>query len=228
MHENTLPHAGGLRTAALDALPTTRRQILLILKREAIATAAEIAGMLEITASAVRQHLGALTRDGLLAYERAVPDSGRPKHRYMLTAAGDALFPRNYVDLTNELLSYIGEEDSALLTRVWDRRTQARIARGIDRMAGKSFADRVAQLAQILDEDGYLADFTDLDDGSFRLTEHNCAVLAVAQRDRHACSTELDFFRALLPDAEIERVAHRLESGHVCAYSITQRKTVAE
>ena len=90
-------------------------------------------------------------------------------------------------------------------------------------MAGLSFADKVAMVARILDEDGYLADFTALPDGSFRVTEHNCAVLAIAQRYQHACRTELEFLQALLPEAEVIRVAHRLKSGHICSYQITLR-----
>ncbi|MEA2526059.1 MAG: hypothetical protein QOF73_3286, partial [Thermomicrobiales bacterium] len=82
-------------------------------------------------------------------------------------------------------------------------------------------------VAQILDEDGYLADFDERPDGTFVITEHNCAVLAVAQRYRHACSTELAFLQALLPEAEVTRIAHRLGGGHVCAYEVKPMEPVA-
>jgi predicted ArsR family transcriptional regulator len=78
-------------------------------------------------------------------------------------------------------------------------------------------------VAKILDEDGYLADFQDCGDGSFLITEHNCAVLSVAQRYRHACSSELEFLQAALPQAEVRRIAHRIAGGHVCAYRVTLR-----
>lgn len=210
------------QTSALDSLPVTRREILNLLKRRNDASADDIATHLGITSSAIRQHLTALASDGLIAFESDRSGTGRPVHRYSLTAAGDALFPRNYVDLTNELLAYVEDEDAELFTRVWDRRGQARLRRARIRTEGLSFPDRVAEIARILDEDGYLADFTDLGNGQFRLTEHNCAVLAIAQRYQHACSTEIDFLRALLPDASVTRVAHRLKSGHVCAYEIVQ------
>src|SRR5690242_2607865 len=51
--------------------------------------------------------------------------------------------------------------------------------------AGRS-GDEV--VAEILDEDDCLADFARNDDGRFVITEHNCAVLAVATRYRHACA----------------------------------------
>ena len=89
---------------------------------------------------------------------------------------------------------------------------------------GLPFPKKVAMVARILDEDGYLADFTELPDGSFRLTEHNCAVLAIAQRYQHACRTEIEFLQALLPEADVVRVAHRLKSGHICSYEITRAR----
>jgi DeoR family transcriptional regulator, suf operon transcriptional repressor len=210
-------------TAALDSLPSTRRKILDHIKRQDSASSEQIAGALGITASATRQHLSALTADGLIQYQIQRSGPGRPTHRYSLTGAGDALFPRNYVDLTNELLSYIEEDDAELLARVFDKRGLARLARAQVRVNGLAFPEKVAMVARILDEDGYLADFTELADGSFRLTEHNCAVLAIAQRYQHACRTEIEFLQALLPEADVVRVAHRLKSGHICSYEITPR-----
>lgn len=207
-------------TAALGSLPETRRQILELLKRRGEADTESIATALEITASGARQHLTALANDGLISFRSDRTGPGRPRHLHALTAAGDALFPRNYVDLTNELLEYVEDEDPALLQRIFDRRAQRRLDRANERAVGLSFPEKVKLVATILDEDGYLADFAERPDGTFLITEHNCAVLAVAQRYRHACSTELAFLQALLPEAEVVRVAHRLGGGHVCAYEV--------
>ena len=212
--------------SALGSLAAGRRAILDWLKRHGEADVAAIAAGVGITASGVRQLLVALTRDGLVVHRRApaaaAPPTGpgRPRHRYALTPAGDALFPRAYGDLANEILDYVEDEDPALLERLFDRRARRRLIRADARTGDLPFADRVAIVAGILDEDGYLADFAPQPDGSFLVTEHNCAVLAVAQRHHHACSSELDFLRAALPDAQIERVAHRIAGAHVCAYSV--------
>jgi DeoR family suf operon transcriptional repressor len=217
------PFTADASTAALACLPETRRLLLELLKRRGEAAVEEIADALGITPSGARQHLTALERDGLVSHrvERAGP--GRPKHRYTLTPAGDALFPRTYVELANELLEYVEDEDPALLQRIFDRRAQRRLERARARAAGLPFPKKVKLVAQILDEDGYLADLEERPDGSFLVTEHNCAVLAVAQRYRHACATELAFLQALLPEAEVTRVAHRLAGGYVCAYEIRRR-----
>ncbi len=100
---------------ALASLPESRRRILEHVKRRGEADAEAIATHLGITLSGARQHLTALERDGLLQHASARAGAGRPKYLYGLTAAGDALFPRAYAELTNELLEYVEDEDPALL-----------------------------------------------------------------------------------------------------------------
>jgi predicted ArsR family transcriptional regulator len=209
---------------ALASLPESRRRILELLKREGEADTDAVAVGLGMTVSGARQHLTSLAADGLVAHRRAPLGPGRPRHVHALTAAGDALFPRNYVDLTNELLEYVEDEDPALLGRIFDRRARRRLEHGRARVAGlRDFGEKVATVARILDEDGYLADFARRDDGSYLIREHNCAVLGVALRYRHACSSELEFLQALLPEAEVTRVAHRIAGGHICAYEVRPR-----
>ena len=93
-----------------------------------------------------------------------------------------------------------------------------------DRLARhRSFAARVRELAAILDEDGYLASFEPVGRNRFRVTEHNCAILAVALEHPHACSSEIEFIRAALPDAEVERTTHMVAGAHSCTYEIHRR-----
>ena len=207
-------------TDALNSLPETRRRILEQIKRSGNATAEAIASELRVTLSGARQTLTALEREGLLAHAPERGGPGRPRHVYSLTPAGDALFPRAYAELTNELLEYVEDEDPQLLERIFTRRAERRLQRARERTAGLSFTDRVRAVANILDEDGYLADFSPREDGSFVITEHNCAVLGVALRYGHACSSELDFLCAALPEASVTRIAHRINGGHVCAYLV--------
>lgn len=210
-------------TASLASLPATRRAILVSLKKRGEARAEELAGDLRITASAVRQHLTGLVTNGFVGHREVKGGPGRPKHLYSLTPAAEALFPKRYSDLTNEVLAIVEDEDPLLLDRVFERRRDARVTNAVPRMAaaGPALADRVAELATILDEDGYLAQWEPMDDGTFRITEHNCAVLGVAQRYGQACSSEIEFLRAVLPDASVERTHHILAGAHRCGYTIT-------
>ena len=145
----------------------------------------------------------------------------RVRARYHLTPEAEVLFPKTYSELTNELLDYVQDEDPAMVDRVFERRRRRRVEQAKDRLArAGTFDRRVKELTAILDADGYLADVQRRRDGTYLVTEHNCAILGVAQRYGLACSTELEFLREALPDATVERVAHKLGGAHVCAYEI--------
>jgi DeoR family suf operon transcriptional repressor len=107
-----------------------------------------------------------------------------------------------------------------MLDSVFARRRERRIQRAQTRLEGKSLAQRVAELARILDEDGYLADHTRIDDSTWLVTEHNCAIFGVAMRYGQACSSEIEFIRAVMPDTEIERISHMVAGEHHCSYRI--------
>ena len=207
-------------TPTLASLAPTRRSILLLLKKAGSARAEELAASLGLTVSALRQHLAALAADGLVGHDEVRSGPGRPKHLFHLTPAAEGYFPKFHAELTNELLAYVESEDPELLERLFARRRQRRIDGARERLAGKDLRHRVIALTAILDEDGYLADWVDLGDGGYRIVEHNCAILGVAMRYGQACSSELDFIRAVLPDASVERVAHIVAGARMCAYEI--------
>ncbi len=203
----------------------TATPLLQALKVAGEARAEDLAGDLGVTVSAVRQQLDGLLADGLVAYTEVRAGRGRPKHVYRLTRAAEPLFPKAYGGLTNELLGYVTDADPAMLDHIFERRRERRTEQARARMEGKDFAAQVAEVARILDEDGYLADFEALPDGSFRITEHNCAVLDVAERYGLACSSEIAFLRDVLPQARVERVSHMIAGAHSCAYAVTPAET---
>jgi DeoR family transcriptional regulator, suf operon transcriptional repressor len=211
-------------SSPLQTLPTTRRAILNLLKRQGPCTAAEVAAALSLTTAAIRLQLAHLEEDGLLEHTEAETPArgrGRPSHAYHLSPAAEALFPKRYGDLTTELLGYLGGPDGEQVDALFEQRRQRRVDGALPRLANLSFDEQVAALTAILDEDGYLADAERLDDGSWRVTEHNCAILTVAHGFSQACSSELSFIRQALPGARVERVAHLMDGAHVCAYVVS-------
>lgn len=208
---------------ALESLPPSRRRIVHVIKRSGEAGADELAGQLGLTVTAVRQHLTGLAADGLVEHRQEASGPGRPRHLYRLTSRAHGLFPAAYGELANELLGYFSEDAPELVDRVFERRRRRREDNARARLAGLAFPEKVAELARILDEDGYLADFERLDDGTWRITEHNCAIFAVASRYGQACSSEIAFLREVMPEAEIERVSHMVAGAHACAYLVRPR-----
>jgi DeoR family suf operon transcriptional repressor len=208
---------------ALTALPVTKRALLNHLKKRGDLSADELAASLDMTVSGVRQQLSGLQRDGLVAFDELRSGRGRPRYVYRLTSAADGLYPRAYAEITNELLEYVEDADPELLEAIFAKRRERRIERAQARMANKSFPQQVQELAKILDEDGYLADCTELDETTWLVTEHNCAIFGVAMRYGQACSSEIEFIRAVMSDAHVERVSHMVAGEHHCSYRLTLR-----
>ena len=198
--------------------------MVLALKKRGEARASEIAEALGITPSGVRQHLSTLWADGARRAHRTIhARPGRPKFAYFLTEPAE-LVPEDLPRATNEFLEHLEEEDPELLVRLFERRRQRRVEATRKRLADKTFDQKVAVLARILDEDGYLADFESRPDGTYLIREHNCAILGVAVRYGLACSSELEFLREAFPDAEIDRVAHKVAGAYMCSYEVRPRR----
>src|SRR5918912_4247407 len=109
-------------TSLTGELAPARRELLLALRKRGEARVDELAAALGVTASAVRQQLRALVASELVAFRDEIAGPGRPRRVYRLAPAAEALFPRTYGELSNELLAYVEDEDPALLVRVVERR----------------------------------------------------------------------------------------------------------
>ncbi len=219
--------AGGV--AVPPPLPAGRRAVLFALRRLGDAGVEAVAGQLDMTPSGARQHLSALVEQGLVAaVERPRPagERGRPRFEYHVTELADALFPKAYGALTNELLAYLDDDDAGTVDRLFARRRDTRIAAARARLDPlPTLTARVSELARILDEDGYLATADEVGPGEYRVVEHNCAIAAVAQRYGQACTSEIDFIRTVLPDAAVERTHHMVAGDRHCAYAISPSGT---
>ncbi|MDQ1431327.1 MAG: hypothetical protein QOF40_1929 [Actinomycetota bacterium] len=208
-------------------LPAGRRAVLYAVRRRGEATTEQVAEQLGITVSGARQHLSALARDGLVDATESASTTGKRGRRslvYSATADADAYFPKAYGELTNELLGYVADTDGALLDDLFAKRREHRIENARLRLEPKrTLGAKVAELTRILDEDGYLASSEKVGPGMYRIVEHNCAIWAVAERYGQACTSELEFIRAALEGAEVERVQHMIAGARRCAYEVRSR-----
>ena len=210
--------------AGTTDLPAGRRAVLYALRRRGEATADQLAEQLGMSVSGARQHLTALVERGLVETTELAPPTptrGRRTLLYAVTPAADSLFPKAYGELTNELLGYVADTDPQKLDDLFAMRREHRIRNANARLATRpGLGEKVAELTEILDEDGYLATAEPIGPDAYRIVEHNCAIWAVAQRYGQACTSELDFIRAVLPEATVERVQHMVAGARHCAYEV--------
>jgi len=183
-----------------------------------------------LTANALRRHLKALEEDGLVRYQRDVRGVGAPVYAYSLTSAGEALFPRSYVQVLSAALD-------ALRTQRGDAAVEAVLEAEWQRLADEAgpilealpLAERVPLVAELLTAKGYMAEVVETEeptgDGpggelSRSLRIHNCALREIAERFPEACAVEEKFVERLL-GVPLVRSAHRRDGCGRCEYGIT-------
>ena len=207
----------------------TRRAIVKLLKTDGPLDSAQLAERLKLTAMAVRQHLYALQEEGLVtAEERPVP-IGRPAKFWQLTREADRLFPEAYAELSVALIDAVQETFGAEgLQRILVSRCARQQSDYRKRIRpADSLEQKLAELAQIRTEEGYMAEIRKESGGSYLLVENHCPICAAATACQGFCSKELDLFRSVLGSGvEVERVEHIISGNQRCAYRITpQMKT---
>ncbi len=202
----------------------TRRRIVKLLKTEGPMDSASLAGRLQVTAMAVRQHLYALQQEKLVTAEERRAPLGRPAKFWRLTPDADRLFPEAYAEL-----------NAALITSVQDAFGPDGMARLLDARVARQRADyrsritesaplakRVRQLAQIRADEGYMAEVK-RDGSGFLFIENHCPICAAATACQGFCASELDLFRSALgPGVSVERAEHILSGDRRCVYRIAQ------
>ena len=101
-----------------------RGQIITLLRRSS-RTVDELAQVLGLTHTAVRAHLAALERDGLVQQRSERRGGGKPSLVYDLTPAAEYLFPKSYAQLLDVLQGRMTTEEIKTLLREIGRRMAA-------------------------------------------------------------------------------------------------------
>ena len=202
---------------------TTATRLLTLLKTRGTQTATTLGSALGITGEAARQHLTKMAADGLVVAASEARGVGRPTQVWSLTAEGNARFPDAHADLTVQLLRTIRKElgDDAL-DRLIEVRGLESLAKYEAALAGaNSVEERVARLAEVRTEEGYMAE-VQAEGENLLLVENHCPICAAATTCQGFCRTELDTFRKVLGgEATVERTEHIVSGDRRCAYRIS-------
>lgn len=199
-------------------------RILHLLKTHGAQETSAIASHLSMSAVGTRKLLNHLWTEDLIDFEDRRGRVGRPRRHWHLTAAAAARFPDTHEDLTIEIISAVrqvfGEDGLDRLIRAREADTLIRYRR---ECAGRtSLADRLNKLAAIRTREGYMAEVTQQQDGSWLLIENHCPICAAARTCQGLCRSELQVFQLVLGDmVTIRRAEHVLTGARRCAYIIT-------
>lgn len=150
-----------------------------------------------------------------------------PKRTWRTTPAADAYFPESHAELAVGLVASVSAAfGPAGLEKVIAERTRLQTADYRARLPSKDrpLAERVAALARIRRDEGYLAEVEREKDGALLLVENHCPICVAARACTGLCAGELELFQAVLgPGVAVERTEHLLAGARRCAYRIAPR-----
>jgi len=196
-----------------------RASILVELKVSPGLTAKELAGRLGLSLNAIRHHLKELEVGGLLAHEREQRGVGAPVFAYRLSVTGEQVFPRRYESaLTDVLETLVEREGREAVVGALEARYAALLRRLPSDLAELPPERRLTAVTRLLQEDGFMPGWEGSAEGG-TLTEHNCAIRAVAERFPEICAAEERFLSAAL-GASVDLQAHVLDGCAACEYQV--------
>jgi predicted ArsR family transcriptional regulator len=163
---------------------STRGQVVTLLRRGPT-TVEALARALELTDNAVRAHLAALERDGLVEQRGLQRGAGKPAYIYALAPDAERLFPKAYGALLHLMLDALSErlppdDLTDLLQEVGHR-----LAEGQAKPVG-DLRTRVEGAAALLGELGGLAEVEE-HDGGFVISGRSCPLAAAVEGHPETC-----------------------------------------
>lgn len=203
----------------LELLGRRQKDLLqLLLRHKDGLTVDELGAKLDVTRNAIRQHLAALTGEGLVATGASKATGGRPTQLYVLSDRGRGLFPRQYSWLAQLMFESMKEETggAGLRKRLTAMGTKVGAQLRAQHPALRTRQDKVLKLAELMEQLGYSTAGTDVRDAT-TIAADNCVFHDLARKDPEVCQFDL----ALLSSFTDSRVDHQecmVRGGHVCRF----------
>ena len=173
----------------------------------------QLAGELGLTRTAVRLHLAALERDGLVARRGLQAGRTKPSHTYTLTSEAEQQISRAYIPVLTQLLHVLSQR---LTPDEFDSTMRAvgrELSAGRPRARG-SLRERVNAASQLLDDLGGLTEVRE-EDGHLIIRSHGCPLAATAAHHPETCSA-MESFVSEFVGATVTQRCDRRERPRCC------------
>ncbi|MFD1211376.1 helix-turn-helix transcriptional regulator [Arthrobacter sp. GCM10027362] len=218
----------------------TRDRVLSAVLEHGPISAAELGEQLGFTPAAVRRHLDALSRKGLIEVKlvsNSANGAGRPARKYVLSRQGQSKLGDDYLDIARTALAALaqaaGTDAVADFARNRYREMEERY-RPVIEAAGPDIRARAEALARLLAQDGFVGSTRLVGTGqqsragtvmlSMQLCQGHCPVQQLAADFPIFCDSETEVFARLL-GVDVRRLSTLASGGHVCTTHIPVGRT---
>lgn len=231
-HQKFVPSNGPIcRVAQKSALNVSQHfvssdvALLDVLRKHDGLTVGDLAQLMSVTATAVRQRLSRLLAQGYVERKASRADRGRPFHKYRLTDSGRQKAGANFADLAIALWDEVrairdAEVRKGLLARI-SRRLAEQYGASVE---GGSIGERMEAVKRVFAEREIPFEVTQSADLPV-LTALACPYPGLAEADRSVCAMER-MMLSELAGANLRLTSCRLDGGTCCTFEPQTTKTL--
>ena len=181
---------------------------------------------LGLSPNAVRQQLTIFERDGLVAETSVRRGPTKPTYEFSLTLEADRLFPQAYDKMLSAVLREVRDQFGTPGVR---RSSTDSPKRAIDRARLEDYRggpeEKVAQLTEMLQKNGVVAEYSLIDGGGFVLHERSCPYFDAAKENPEVCEVIHHVIDETIGGnhAQTESLAH---GGKECRFELYPKEIV--
>lgn len=209
-----------MNSPVLGLLAPTRKALVLGLKERGEATAEVLGVATYLSVAAVRAHLTALERLGIVSHTNQRNGPGRPLHIYRLTPAGETLFPQSYAPLLRAVFDAVAD----------DRECEAKIMRFVEQaqvfelqqhVRAPSVGGRLRELVRAPTFAPFFPEYEQTAERTWCLRFRHCPLKEVASEYAQCCELEQRVVQVALGESATVEVQSRMTDGSpVCAFNV--------
>jgi len=185
-------------------------------------TVDQFSKLLDVSRSAIHQHMTVLERDGFVKKSALTKTGGRPGTTFVLTDKGDHLFPKHYSLIAEMLINLIKQKlgSEKLIEYLKELGVSISETRK-DKLKNKPIDEKIKMVVAIMQELGYEAQTAEGEPGeNLMIDAFNCVFHDLAYSNTEVCEMDLSLLSSLL-DSKIEHSCCMAKGESRCRFKIT-------